>query len=240
MKTESSTWKKALTAAGNITDGGNYRRPLKDLDLTRQDVLAGRRIYNLRQRRAANQPLSRTDLANRMRRGAIQTIRDRYYSAAMDVVTRNIDGCNMKMSLDWGRAAAILEVEGWAQYSRSFGARYTRVVVLVVYDHDTHTRRAMRVGPQVSTVAQALDYLKPAAVKRAEQAGKKILRQGDFYFVPARRADFTALIGTRHEIRGNAVCHPEHGCLPLSGPMRAYRQMAVQGGWGGGRGNLAD
>uniref|UniRef100_A0A7C3UY81 Uncharacterized protein n=1 Tax=Desulfobacca acetoxidans TaxID=60893 RepID=A0A7C3UY81_9BACT len=210
--------------------------------LSSAEIAEIQRICHLRQARAANRPLSQADLAIAMKLKTTEVIKARYRRAALAAIQRNIDGCTIKTTLDLARAMALVTVEGWAQYSRKFGARYTKIVILVVYDHDTRTRRALRVGPSVRTIDEALDYVKPAPVRRAEAAGKQILRQGDFYFVPARRADYSALAGSRHEVRdGGVVWHPEHGTLTLPGPHRAYRQMAVVGGsdrgyvWGGRR-----
>ena len=230
---------KALVAADNITPRGGWRKPHVDLGITPEMARRGRAIWKIRQRRAANRPLSQADLAIAMKLKTIEVIKARYRRAALAAIQRNIWGCSAATTLDLSRGAALVRIEGWAQYSRKFGARYTRVVVLVVYDHDTHTRRALRVGPSVETIDEALEYLKPAAVKRAEAEGKKVLRQGDFYFVPSKRADYSALAGTRHEFRDGVVYHPEHGALALPGPCRAYRQLVVVGGsrrgfaWGG-------
>jgi len=230
---------KALIAADNITPRGGWRKPHVDLGITPEIARRGRAIWKIRQRRAANRPLSQEDLARAMQTRTVGRIKDRYKEVALASLTRNVSGCEVHTSLDLSRSIALVTVEGWAQYSRRFGARYTKIVVLVIYDRDTHTRRALRVGPSVETIDEALEYLKPAAVRRAEKEGKTVLRQGDFYFVPSRRPNYLALSGTRHEFRDGVVYHPEHGALALPGPCRAYRQMAVVGGscrgfaWGG-------
>jgi len=221
---------KALVAANNLTPRGGWKKPHSDLGITPEIARRGRAIWKIRQRRAANRPLSQADLAAAMQARTVGRIKDRYKEVALASLTRNVSGCEVHTSLDLSRPTALVTVEGWAQYSRRFGARYTRVVVLVVYDHDTHTRRALRVGPSVETIDEALEYLKPAAVRRAEAAGRQVLRQGDFYFVPSKRADYSALAGTRHEVRDGVVYHPEHGTLILPGPCRAYRQLVVVGG----------
>jgi hypothetical protein len=237
------TWEKALIAANNITPGGANRKSAKSLGMTREDVRRGRAIWDLRNNRGGNRPLTQGDLAFQMRlKGPVGKIRNRYRKTGLAAINRNIDGCKVKLTLDLQKAVALLEVEGWAQYSKSYGRRWTRLAVLVVFDQDTRTRKALRVGPTVSSVEEALDYIKPAAVRKAETAGKRVLRQGDIYFVPSRKANFEALIGTRHqyEPQEGIVIHPEHSTLKLVGPHRAYRQMVVVGGknrhgqvWGG-------
>jgi len=221
---------RALVAANNITPRGGWRKPYSHLGITPEMARRGRAIWKIRQGRAANRPLSQADLAAAMQARTVEKIRARYERVALESIQRNTDGCDVTTTLDLSKGAALVRIEGWAQYSRRFGARYTKIVVLVIYDRDTHTRRALRVGPSVETIDEALEYLKPAAVKRAEAEGKKVLRQGDFYFVPSKRADYSALAGTRHEFRDGVVYHPEHGALALPGPCRAYRQLVVVGG----------
>ena len=44
----------------------------------------------------------------------------------------------------------------------------------------------------IGTVAEAVQYLKPAAVKRAENNGLEVKRQGDWFFIPVRRPHHSA------------------------------------------------
>ncbi len=46
--------------------------------------------------------------------------------------------------------------------------------------------------PRFEFVIEAIEYLKPAAVKKAEARGLNILRQGDWFFIPATRPYRTA------------------------------------------------
>jgi len=225
----------ALRAAENYTPSGRRRLNPEWLGLTPADVKAGRKIWNVRQKRAGNRPLSQADLAAAMQARIFSTIRARYERVALESIRRNIDGCEVHTSLDLSRGAALVRVEGWVNYSSRHPWRYCDVAVLVIFDQDTRTRRALRVSPRVNSVAEALESLKPAAVRRAENLGVRVYRQGDLYFVPSRRPDYRALEGTRHEVVNGVVVHPEHAPLPLPGPCKAYRQIVIASGRFGGR-----
>jgi hypothetical protein len=221
--------KKLYQASKDTPWSQSMIRRFRRHGLTDEEIEEIQRISHLRQERAENRPLSQADLARALQARTVKVIRTRYEQAALAAIRRNIEGCDVTTTLDLAKAAALVTVEGWAQYSRRFGARRTRVVMLVVYDHDTRTRRALRVSPKVRTVAEALESIKPAAVRRAENLGVEVYRQGDYYFVPSRRPDYRALEGTRHEVVNGVVVHPEHRPLNLPGPCKAYRQKTVGG-----------
>lgn len=46
---------------------------------------------------------------------------------------------------------------------------------------------AVRVEPNITTVAAALEYITPPAVRAAQQKGVQVLRQGDVYVVPTEQ-----------------------------------------------------
>lgn len=88
-----------------------------------------------------------------------------------------------------------------------------------------------QISKNIDTLAESLESLKPAEVKRAEEAGLNVERQGDWYFVPLDRVprgmveqnqslddDHVAaeaiLLKTVAYARGNVV-HGEHQTLYL-------------------------
>lgn len=99
----------------------------------------------------------------------------------------------------------------------------------------------------VETLSDAIEYLKPVEVKRAEEAGMSVIRQGDWYFVPVDRTprgeptEDTALEGTDHiaaeavalktvtYVRG-IVRHGEHAAVELDGWHKALRNKAIRVG----------
>ena len=73
-----------------------------------------------------------------------------------------------------------------------------------------------RVPCSKKSVQEAVDFLTPAEVRNAEESGRLIKRQGDFFFVEMKKkSNFSALEGTRHKITDNKVKHPEHKMLNL-------------------------
>lgn len=107
--------------------------------------------------------------------------------------------------------------EWWLDNSRRAGRWHKEVAILTGYEDGQ--RWAKRVPPSTATVAAALDYLKPAAVKHAEESGRIVLRQGDVWLVERRRGadDMSAIRGTAHvyDPAGRTVVHPQHGALAL-------------------------
>lgn len=75
-----------------------------------------------------------------------------------------------------------------------------------------------RVSPQVKTVNEALEWLKPAEVRKAEVEGRIILRQGDVFFVELKtkkRKITDYFLPENHRINGNMVVHREHSTIVL-------------------------
>ena len=98
----------------------------------------------------------------------------------------------------------------------------------------------------IDTLAEALEYLKPAEVKRAEESGLDVKRQGDWFFVPISRtprgevefgvpldddhvADEMVRLKTVTYVRGT-VSHSQHQSLFLNGWHKAVRNKAIRTG----------
>lgn len=75
----------------------------------------------------------------------------------------------------------LLHVEGWRYYGSSNPAR--RAALSYLCGTDDSGRWAVRIPGTVTTVADGLDFVTPAAVRRAELGGKKVRRQGDIYAI---------------------------------------------------------
>jgi len=103
-----------------------------------------------------------------------------------------------------------------------------------------------QVPSTIDALAEALEYLKPAAVKRAEQAGLSVKRQGDWFFIPVARAprgevehnvplddDHVAanIIRKRSVIYvQGAVAHSQHAMVYLDTWHKAIRNKAIRTG----------
>jgi len=93
----------------------------------------------------------------------------------------------------------------------------------------------VRVPRSVEGIDEALEWLKPAEVKKAEKEGKTVLRQGDFFFIKlkTKRNNFKALEGTDHvaeKVEGGwLIRHNEHTPLFLPGDgWKAVRNKAIE------------
>jgi len=86
-----------------------------------------------------------------------------------------------------------------------------------------------RVPCTKKSIFEAVDYLTPAEVKKAEISGRKIKRQGDFFFVEMKKkSNLDALHGSRHEFENGKVKHPEHKMLNLgSGNWKAIQRITM-------------
>jgi len=140
------------------------------------------------------------------------------------------------------RLLALLGCDGWRYYSRRAGS--WRASLRYLCGVDDSGRWAVRVPGTVESVEEALDWLEPAAVKRAREAGREVLRQGDLYVVETtrrydQRGDGSALPqGSRHRWSkdGRRLEHPEHESLEVPWPARVYAQRTYQMGRGRGIG----
>ncbi len=130
---------------------------------------------------------------------------------------------------------ALMYAEGWRFYSRKYGSRKASIAYLVGMDDSG--RWAVRVPATCTTVADAIDWLEPPAVKRARAAGRRVLRQGNLYLVEVKRSgvDEDTTFG-RHSYyhRARVVLHPEHApILVPPGRWTFVPQKALETGRGG-------
>ena len=89
-----------------------------------------------------------------------------------------------------------------------------------------------RIPANISKVYDAIYWIKPAAVKKAEEKGKRIMRQGDVWFIESNyRSDNTKDLPYSHnydEITRD-VKHQEHGTLHVPFNFRAYQSKSING-----------
>ncbi|MDR1768845.1 MAG: hypothetical protein LBR32_10580 [Propionibacteriaceae bacterium] len=229
---------------------------LKDLGLPGSRSMTA--INRIRKERAANPPAmpvpadaGRRRLALKLR--ALKDERDRAELAAMvaEIERRggetHITGLYETVSLDRADAAeglTLLHAAGWRQYSRAYGARQAALSYLC--GTDDAGRWAVRVPGTVTTVAAALDWLEPAAVKKARRDGKRVIRQGDVYAVETTKAhDGTGDLPDNHEWRPTTryLVHtagnnqPHHRPAKITWPVRFVAQRAYTMGRSGRRGS---
>ena len=106
-----------------------------------------------------------------------------------------------------------------------------------------------QVSKQIDTLQEALESLKPAAVKRAEGKGLQVVRQGDWYFFPAGSRTRIKVEWIQHDcamdddhvaqdavflktvtyVRGT-VRHAQHHTVVLDGWHKAVQNNAIRTG----------
>jgi len=96
----------------------------------------------------------------------------------------------------------------------------------------------------VDGVEEALDYMKPAKVKKAEENGLDVDRQGDIFFIErARTSNMSELEDTEHEAERVddkwVIKHPEHAPIILEGEWEAVQNNTASRPGNRGR-QLAD
>lgn len=122
------------------------------------------------------------------------------------------------------RNYALVRRSGWCQYSRNCGWFVNRLF-LVGKDSDSGWF-SVQVPKSIDTVEQALNWMKPACVKKSEiRFGQKnVVRQGDwFFFRTARKPKNFNLNDRSHQFRfvesGIEIYHikGEHEVVILAG-----------------------
>ena len=168
----------------------------------------GAGLFELRDRviRAARE--TRRTRRDETRRGPAADLQERLAAHIVAKATRevavrggetDIDGAGLDLlDRDPDAGLALVGCDGWRQYSRSFGQRFASLRYL--HGTDDNGPFAVRVPGSVDTVAAALEAITPAEVRRAHEAGRGVLRQGDVYALELRtsRISDDVLWGTHH------------------------------------------
>lgn len=191
------------------------------------------RQIKLSKQRNENKP--KTDILILAKNNRLNKVKDKYLSFAVfagNYYDRDSGDMRRVYQYDGKRRMALIGVDDWVQYTKRYGT-YVHMRGLVLFDEDSETYRFLRVGPKVRSINEALDYIKPAVVKKAEDEGKYVIRQGDVYFVPSRTWNMKNIIRTNHHVKiqedGSCIIdHNTHNPVILRTPHKAYRQMIVQ------------
>jgi hypothetical protein len=177
----------------------------------------------------------------------IAALNDKYKQSAFEVAPPTVqdeaDYSDLRV-VDSRPHIRLIRWAYWKKYSNKFGSRCFEGVGLVFFDLDSREFRPVRVGPNVTTINEALEYIQPAPVKKAAAEGKPVVRQGDVYLVPSRVSNYAALEGTNHRVESTAegviINHPQHAAVLLTGNWSAHLQKALPHGVFGGAGVRAD
>lgn len=140
----------------------------------------------------------------------------------------------------------VLHCEGWRYYSRRFGSRKASLSYLC--GEDDNGVWAVRIPGTIKNVKDALDWIKPSYVKKAEENKKRVLRQGDLYIVETKRDQFNedSMVNRSHFWYRNSrvlVHDPndgrKHRSIVVNFPCRFVPQSVYRMGRSNNRG-LAD
>lgn len=130
----------------------------------------------------------------------------------------------------------VLHVEGWRKYT-SQESHHAQTSYLCGFEDGQVW--AVRVPGSIISVAGALSWVTPAAVKRAVEKGKRVQRQGDVYAIETTKVHDGKgrwALGLRHEFNSETrqLTHPEHRALHLPYPVRfvAQKALGMGRGWG--------
>lgn len=130
----------------------------------------------------------------------------------------------------------LLGADGWRYYSSRQPQRHVSLRYLCGMDDNGPW--AVRVPGTCDTIEAARAHLEPAEVKKAREAGKPVLRQGDVWVIPARRDDFSDLPERHVWDAATRTLRHDDGHMPLHvpHPARAVVQRTLQMGRSGRRG----
>lgn len=127
---------------------------------------------------------------------------------------------------DFSNGMRLLHCEGWRKYSRR-KSWFAELSYLCGRDENGQIW-AVRVPGNRLMVWQALDWMTPAPARK-----KGTIRQGDVYFVPSAKDDFSRLPHRHVWTQETRTCsHPEHNPVHIPFPAKVYLQKA----YGLGRG----
>lgn len=201
----------------------------------REHGLPGRRsgaaIYALRKAREANRPAP-----------AARSLRERFHDKLVEIYSSEINRRGGETSIDGVALTVVDRAHGLNLLHADGSRRYTLsrayfVQLSYLCGAEAGQRWAVRVPGTITTVADALVWMTPAAVKTAVQQGRKVARQGDVFIVETTsRYDGRGELPERHvwDAAARVLRHPEHPELRFPYPVRfvAQRALGMGRGWG--------
>lgn len=128
----------------------------------------------------------------------------------------------------------VMRTAGWRKYTKREGHHASTAYLCGYEDGQVW---AVRIPGTITTVADALVWITPVAVKTAVEKGKRVMRQGDVYAVETTKAhDGKGDLPARHVFSSETryLTHPEHPSVHLPYPVRFVPQKALGMGRGWG------
>jgi hypothetical protein len=131
---------------------------------------------------------------------------------------------------DDGFKVALLRATGYTKYSKQ-KVFYRELTILA--GQDDGGLWAVRVAGRCKSISQSINWLKPASVRRAEEEGRRVLRQGDVYIVESTVDCMHAVnlpVSHTWDSASRTLSHGQHAAIHV--PFPAF--VAIQSSIGGG------
>jgi len=169
--------------------------------------------------------------------GGTEELTDKVRAALLRRAERQINRRHIRVPLDfWNSEDMSKDITDRVTSQHMWVTHYAWKTRPGWYEHTRHMHAsflcgrsegqdwAARVPGTITTIEKALDWLVPAAVKKAQAEGKTVYRQGDMYFLQLKlyRHDMNAMFASRHRWDGatiysaGSVTHPQHPPVHLS------------------------
>lgn len=234
--------RRCIIRAGNVTDALARARSVKVARglAPARDAMA----RTWAELSAANRAMPPASIEARVRGYVARKFSAEIARRGGDTEIRTEHGAAGLIVADRRNGYTLLRAEGWRYYSRRAPQR--RAVLCYLCGTDDNGLWAVRVR-DCTTVSAALAQIEPAEVRKAREAGRGVLRQGDVYAIETRRrgVDTAGLAGANHryDAEHRAVIHtPDdgaaHGAVPIPAEWRGAK-FVRQNGLGMGRGALS-
>lgn len=175
--------------------------------------------------------------ARRDNTASTPTLKARYYAHLKRVCHNQIINRNLSTvagyepnlltvwDIDPGRRAWLCGCEYWYKYSRRVGSYFLEASYLCGNDHGQYW--AVRIPGNIRTVAQAIDWLTPAAVARFQEDGLRwTARQGDVWLVELKAgADNLRALPRAHtyDPDSRTLTHAQHAPIKVPDEVKAVR-----------------
>ncbi|MDD5589526.1 MAG: hypothetical protein PHP92_05700 [Candidatus Nanoarchaeia archaeon] len=152
-----------------------------------------------------------------------QKIKHLYISHISDLGHTGRSDSNYSINLydhDSKKIMAVVNLSGWIKYSRRSNWYVDRTWV-VGKDWETGKYFSIRIPNSCKTIAEAWKKIKPAAVIKAEDENRQVIRQGDVYFIQMKSKCILGRLPQNHNVEktetGYIIHHPEHQTTILTG-----------------------
>ncbi len=203
----------------------NERKQVREMLLKRAEEIASLRSHRA-EAKAASKPIP---FLSRNREGKYAVV---IHLARREIRRRGIEGVGLirypdrVYNYDPETHTWLVGREGYQEYTRSEG--YYRKAKWL-FGRDDAGYWAVRVPSTCRTAKEALDWLKPAAVRQAEEEGRWVARQGDVYLVElkASRVNTNGLPGSHcYDSETRTFYHEGHKPVVVPEHVKGVRVFA--------------